>query len=101
MNIVIFGPPGAGKGTQSKFIVKKFNMFQLSTGEFLRNEMLKKTLVHGHIKQEGPQKVWDPNGRKLYSYKNMVVVTNYEQNRIVTVYWKIPDWSNLEKINKI
>ena len=45
MNIVIFGPPGAGKGTQSKFIVKKFNMFQLSTGEFLRNEMLKKTLI--------------------------------------------------------
>ena len=45
MNIVIFGPPGAGKGTQSKFIVKKFNMFQLSTGEFLRNEMLKKTPI--------------------------------------------------------
>ena len=39
MNIVIFGPPGAGKGTQSKFIAKKFNMFQLSTGEFLRKEI--------------------------------------------------------------
>ena len=45
MNIVIFGPPGAGKGTQSKFIVKKFNMFQLSTGEFLRNEMKKNTRI--------------------------------------------------------
>ena len=41
MNIVIFGPPGAGKGTQSKFISNKFNMFQLSTGEFLRKEMSK------------------------------------------------------------
>ena len=39
MNLVIFGPPGAGKGTQSKFIVEKFNMFQLSTGEFLRKEI--------------------------------------------------------------
>ena len=39
MNIVIFGPPGAGKGTQSKFIADKFNMFQLSTGEFLRKEI--------------------------------------------------------------
>ena len=39
MNLVIFGPPGAGKGTQSKFIVDKFNMFQLSTGEFLRKEI--------------------------------------------------------------
>ena len=44
MNIVIFGPPGAGKGTQSKFITKKFNMYQLSTGEFLRKEISKNTL---------------------------------------------------------
>ena len=43
MNIVIFGPPGAGKGTQSKFIVEKFNMFQLSTGEFLRKEISNNT----------------------------------------------------------
>ena len=43
MNIIIFGPPGAGKGTQSNFIVKKFNLFQLSTGEFLRSEMKEKT----------------------------------------------------------
>ena len=43
MNIVIFGPPGAGKGTQSNFIVKKFNLYQLSTGELLRNEIRNKT----------------------------------------------------------
>jgi adenylate kinase len=43
MNIVIFGPPGAGKGTQSKFIVKKYNLHQLSTGELLRNEIINKT----------------------------------------------------------
>jgi len=45
MNVVIFGPPGAGKGTQSKFIVEKFDMFQLSTGEFLRNEMSQNTEI--------------------------------------------------------
>ena len=39
MNIVIFGPPGAGKGTQSSLIAKKFNLFQLSTGELLRKEI--------------------------------------------------------------
>ena len=45
MNIVIFGPPGAGKGTQSKFIVEKFNLYQLSTGDFLRKEMLRDTEI--------------------------------------------------------
>ena len=39
MNIVIFGPPGAGKGTQSSFLIKQFNYFQLSTGDLLRNEL--------------------------------------------------------------
>ena len=43
MNIVIFGPPGAGKGTQSNFIVKHFNLYQLSTGEVLRKEIRDKT----------------------------------------------------------
>ena len=43
MNLVIFGPPGAGKGTQSKFILKKYNLYQLSTGELLRNEIKNKT----------------------------------------------------------
>jgi len=45
MNIIIFGPPGAGKGTQSEFIVKKFNLFKLSTGDLLREEIKKKTVL--------------------------------------------------------
>jgi adenylate kinase len=43
MNLIIFGPPGAGKGTQSNFIVNKYNLFQLSTGEILRSEIKNKT----------------------------------------------------------
>ena len=45
MNIVIFGPPGAGKGTQSNLIVKKFNLYQISTGELLRKEIRNKTEI--------------------------------------------------------
>tara|TARA_Y100000389_G_scaffold146704_1_gene145474 strand:+ start:3654 stop:4304 length:651 start_codon:yes stop_codon:yes gene_type:complete len=49
MNLVIFGPPGAGKGTQSKFIVNKYNLYQLSTGELLRNEIKNKTQLGSEI----------------------------------------------------
>tara|TARA_B100001142_G_scaffold323982_1_gene374945 strand:+ start:2917 stop:3495 length:579 start_codon:yes stop_codon:yes gene_type:complete len=39
LNIVLFGPPGAGKGTQSNFLIKKFNLIHLSTGDILRSEI--------------------------------------------------------------
>ena len=49
MNIVIFGPPGAGKGTQSKFIENKFSLYPLSTGELLRKELANKTRLGSEI----------------------------------------------------
>ena len=42
-NIVIFGPPGAGKGTQAANIIEKFNLVHISTGDILRNEMKNNT----------------------------------------------------------
>lgn len=43
LNIVLFGPPGAGKGTQAEKIINKYNLVHLSTGDILRSELADKT----------------------------------------------------------
>ncbi len=43
LNIVLFGPPGAGKGTQSEKLIETYKLIHLSTGDILRSEIAKKT----------------------------------------------------------
>ena len=43
LNLVLFGPPGAGKGTQSNLLIEKYNLVHLSTGDILRGEIAEGT----------------------------------------------------------
>ena len=50
MNIILFGPPGVGKGTQADNMVKNFNLHKISTGDLLRDEIKKNTDLSKKIK---------------------------------------------------
>jgi adenylate kinase len=45
LNLVLFGPPGCGKGTQSEKLISKYNLVHLSTGDILRSELKAQTLL--------------------------------------------------------
>ena len=89
MNIIIFGPPGAGKGTQAQNLVKKFNLFQLSAGDLLRSEIKKKTEIGKKIEQIIAQGdfVTDDIVNELlkkfitnYNYRNKIIFDGYPRN---------------------
>ena len=89
MNVIIFGPPGAGKGTQAQNLVKKFNLCQLSTGDLLRSEIKKKTEIGKKIEQIIAQGdfVTDDIVNELlkkfitnYNYRNKIIFDGYPRN---------------------
>ena len=89
MNIIIFGPPGAGKGTQSKFIVNKYSLYQLSTGDLLRKEIKDKTELGSKITElmNSGELVSDKIVSRLIEnfvsdnkYKNKIIFDGYPRN---------------------
>ena len=75
MNLILFGPPGAGKGTQAKYLVRKLNNFQISTGEMLREEIQNNSEI-GKI-------VNDMNEGKFVS--DQIVNTLIEKNCLILI----------------
>ena len=89
MNLILLGPPGAGKGTQAQFIANKFNLYQLSTGDLLRNEIKNKTEIGKKIDQIISQGEFanDEIVNKLLktvitnpSYRNRIIFDGYPRN---------------------
>lgn len=71
LNLIIFGPPGSGKGTQSARIVQRYDLLHLSTGELLREEMQKDTPLGREVSKYMDQGLLVPDDivwRELYEY---------------------------------
>ena len=89
MNVIFFGAPGSGKGTQAQNIAKKFNLHQVSTGDLLRIEIKKKNDVGKKIEEiiNRGELVNDDIVNKLLenfitnrNYRNRIIFDGYPRN---------------------
>ena len=126
MNIILFGPPGAGKGTQSKYLVNKLNAFQISTGDLLREEIKKNSDIGKAITNDmkngkfisddivnklienlisDPQKknklIFDGYPRSLSQAKNLeVLLKNSNQSIDLILFLNVDKETILKRIEK-
>ena len=126
MNIILFGPPGAGKGTQSKYLVNKLKAFQISTGDLLRAEIKKNSYIGKAISSDmkngkfisddivnklieslitDPQKknklIFDEYPRSLSQAKNLeVLLQNSNQSIDLILFLKVDKETILKRLEK-
>ena len=110
MNVIIFGPPGAGKGTQAQNLVNKFNLYQVSTGDLLRLEIKEKSEIGKKIEKVISQGdfVKDDIVNELLNkvitnpnYKNRIIFDGYPRNINQAENLEIMLNSNNQSINFI
>ena len=126
MNIILFGPPGAGKGTQSKYLVNKLKAFQISTGDLLREEIKKNSDIGKAITNDmkngkfisddivnklieklvsDPQKknklIFDGYPRSLSQARNLeALLKNTDQNVDLILFLKVDKETILKRLEK-
>ena len=99
MNLIIFGPPGAGKGTQSHYLAKKYNYYQLSSGDLLRLEIQKKTELGNKIEKTISNGGLVNNDIVNLLVKNIVINSSHRNRIIYDGYPRnISQAKNLEQI---
>ena len=99
MNIILFGPPGAGKGTQAQQIVIRHNYFQLSTGDLLRNEVKKNSNLGKEIEKNISKGNFVSDTIVNELLKNTISDLKYRDRIIFDGYPRTIDQSkNLDKI---
>ena len=110
MNVIIFGPPGAGKGTQAQNLVNKFNLYQVSTGDLLRSEIKEKSEIGKKIEEIINQGdfVKDDIVNELLNkvitntnYKNRIIFDGYPRNISQAETLEVMLNSNNQSINFI
>jgi len=82
VNIILFGPPGAGKGTQADNLSKKFKLFKISTGDLLREEIKKNTTLGNEIKNKIDKGILAPD-KIIYDLINKVLGNKNFLNRLI------------------
>ena len=126
MNIILFGPPGAGKGTQAKYLVKKLKGFQISTGDILREEIKKDTEIgkqiinnmnegkfvndeivnnllknHVHDTKKREKLIFDGYPRSLKQAKNLERLLNDSKQKINHIFFlNVKKETIIERIKK-
>ena len=101
MNLIIFGPPGAGKGTQSHYIAKKYNHYQSSSGDLLRHEIQKKSELGNKIEKTISNGCLVNNDIVNLLVKNIVINPSHRNRIIYDGYPRnISQVKNLEQILK-
>lgn len=73
LNLILIGPPGSGKGTQAKKLLEKYGLVHISTGDIIREEIAKKTIIGIDAQKRIDHGEFVPDSVAIYLLKNKLI----------------------------